>query len=370
MLPRSCPADFKKPIRLKNVVSYHVTCAISSERNMLYQFKSVNPIVLAGMHTNHLHNRLGVRALSQRSGSGTPQKSKAGILASLGLGASFLFGKTKFLFAALKITKAAPLISMLVTSATYSLFFGWPYACGMVGLIFIHECGHAIVMHRYGVPFSPMVFVPFMGAVIAMKEHPTNAYQEAIIAFGGPLLGTAGALGVSLLGQYNDSQLLLALADFGFIINLFNLLPIGSLDGGRIGGAISPAFGIAGLVGGGYLIYADLIHNPLFYLILAGGAYSTTSRLLGWDADSRPRGYYDISYEEQSSLFVLYAGLVAGALYALRENNKYRKTPKQLEKERQNPWATTEKPWTQDDGNVYDDFFESKNEFPPRGGSR
>ena len=63
------------------------------------------------------------------------------------------------------------------------------YMLGMVGLIFFHECGHAIVMHRYGVPFSPMVFIPFMGAVIAMQEAPKSAYEEGIIALGGPVLG-------------------------------------------------------------------------------------------------------------------------------------------------------------------------------------
>jgi hypothetical protein len=70
----------------------------------------------------------------------------------------------KYVLVALKLTKMAPLASMVITSGTYALFFGWPYAIGMVGLIFFHECGHAVVMHRYNVPFSPMVFVPFMGA--------------------------------------------------------------------------------------------------------------------------------------------------------------------------------------------------------------
>jgi hypothetical protein len=110
------------------------------------------------------------RCLSDTPRPGPPKlRSRGGMIASAGLGASFLFGKTKFLLGALKITKAGPLLSMLVTSATYSLFFGWPYAVGMVGLIFVHECGHLLVMRHYGVPFSPMVFVPFLGAVIAMK---------------------------------------------------------------------------------------------------------------------------------------------------------------------------------------------------------
>lgn len=294
--------------------------------------------------------------------------SRGGMIASLGLGASFLFGKTKFLLGALKITKAGPLLSMLATSATYSLFFGWPYACGMVGLIFVHECGHLVVMRHYGVPFSPMVFVPFMGAVIAMKEYPANSYQEAVIAFGGPLLGTAGALAVGMMGQVNDSQLLYALADFGYMINLFNLMPIGQLDGGRIGNAISPAFGVAGLLGGGYLLYEGLISNPIFYLVMAGGAYSTTNRVFGWDGASKPRDYYNISYQDQGTLFALYAGLITGAMYLMRENNRRRKTPKQLEAEKQNPWAAADAPWQNDDGAVYDDFFANDKDMEGRRG--
>ena len=285
---------------------------------------------------------------------------RKGALATLGVGASFLFGKTKFLLGALKITKAGPLISMLITSATYSLFFGWPYACGMVGLIFVHECGHLLVMRYYGVPFSPMVFVPFMGAVIAMKEQPANSYQEAVIALGGPVLGTTGALACAILGDYNNSQLLLALADFGYMINLFNLLPIGSLDGGRIGNAISPAFGAVGLLTGAYMIYEGVISNPIFYLVMASGVYSTGRRYLGWDDAAKGRNYYRISYRDQATLFMLYSGLIAGAMYAMRENNKKRKTPKQLEHEKMSPWGASDMPWREDGGAVYDDIFESR----------
>lgn len=209
------------------------------------------------------------------------KKSKTGIIASAAVGASFLLGKTKYAFAALKLTKAAPMVSMVLTSFTYSLFFGWPYAVGMVGLIFCHECGHAVVMRHYGVPFSPMVFIPFMGAVIAMKEQPRNSYQEAMIALGGPVSGSVAALALSGAGTAMDSQLMFALADFGFMINLFNLLPIGSMDGGRIGSAVSPYFGVAGLATGGGLIYAGMVTNPIFYLIMLSGTWTTGKRLFG-----------------------------------------------------------------------------------------
>ena len=84
------------------------------------------------------------------------------------MGAAFLlFGKTKYLLAALKFTKLASLGSMVLTIGTYSMFFGWPYAVGIVGLTAIHEAGHAIVLYQKGIPFSPAVFIPFVSAAMA-----------------------------------------------------------------------------------------------------------------------------------------------------------------------------------------------------------
>lgn len=113
--------------------------------------------------------------------------------------ASVLFGKTKYVLAALKFTKLA-----------YSMIFGWPYAVGMVGLIAIHEAGHAWVMHQRGIPFSPAVFIPFMGAVIATKQQPRDAWEDAVIGYGGPALGSLGAGAVAVGAHMTDSQLLYA----------------------------------------------------------------------------------------------------------------------------------------------------------------
>lgn len=113
------------------------------------------------------HTPEGEREIEGGKESGGGRK-----LALAGLTLSAVMGKAKYVLVALKLTKAAPLASMVLSSAAYSMIFGWPYACGMVGLIFFHECGHAIVMRHYGVPFSPMVFIPFMGAVISMEENP------------------------------------------------------------------------------------------------------------------------------------------------------------------------------------------------------
>lgn len=66
-----------------------------------------------------------------------------------------------------------------------------------------------------------------------MRKHPRDCYDEALIAFGGPVAGMGAAFAVAAGASMTDSQLLYALADFGFMINLFNMLPIGMMDGGR-----------------------------------------------------------------------------------------------------------------------------------------
>lgn len=267
-----------------------------------------------------------------------------GPIATIGLGASVLFSKMKYVFVALKLTKMLPLASMVLSAGAYAMFFGWPYATGMVGLIFIHEAGHALAMKRYGIEYSPMVFVPFMGAVIGMKSQPMNAHQEAMVALSGPLLGSAGALALTMAAPYagGSSQLCYALADWGYMINLFNLLPIGQMDGGRITGAISPWIGVGGVATGAWLAYTGVVSNPIFYLILLSGTWSTGQRLYErYQYQYGTPYYYRLSAGQKTEIAALYLGLIGALLYAMKKNNERKKTPLQLRRERDGYYSDT-----------------------------
>src|SRR5438552_13895726 len=122
--------------------------------------------------------------------------------------------------------------TMLLTIWLYAQTWGWWFALGFVLLIFVHECGHLLAARRLGLKVGAPVFIPFMGAFIALKEAPRNAWMEACVGIGGPLLGSLGALICNALGEFFAAPIFIALAWFGYFLNLFNLTPVGMLDGG------------------------------------------------------------------------------------------------------------------------------------------
>src|SRR6476661_8168220 len=151
--------------------------------------------------------------------------------------------------------------TMIVSVGAYALLGGWWFGVGLVMLIFVHEMGHVLELRRQGVPASAPLFIPFMGAVVGMKQMPENAWKEAQVALAGPVLGTVGAAVVWGFGVAYDSNFLKAMAFVGFLINLFNLLPIVPLDGGRAAAALHPALWAIGLVG--LLVLALYRPNPI-----------------------------------------------------------------------------------------------------------
>src|ERR671936_2396292 len=135
---------------------------------------------------------------------------------------------------------------MLVSVAAYSLIWGWRFALGFVLLLLIHEMGHVLQLRREGIKASAPMFIPFLGALVAMRELPKDAAAEARVGLAGPVLGTVGALGALGLYAATGNNLFRALAFMGFFLNLFNLAPVVPLDGGRAMAALSPWMWFAG----------------------------------------------------------------------------------------------------------------------------
>jgi len=124
--------------------------------------------------------------------------------------------------------------SIFIAIGGYALLWGWKFGVGVTLLIFVHEMGHYLEARRLGLHPNWPVFLPFLGAFVAFKSDRLTPWLLARIAYAGPLLGSIGAAVCWALGEADNSQLLKALGYFGFLINLFNLIPIGFLDGGQL----------------------------------------------------------------------------------------------------------------------------------------
>ncbi len=129
---------------------------------------------------------------------------------------------------------------MLVSIAAYSLIWGWAFAAGFVVLLLVHEMGHVIQLRREGIEASAPMFIPFMGAFVAAKSIGDDAGAEARVGLAGPVLGSLACLVPVAIWQATGNEFWQALAFVGFFLNLFNLLPVLPLDGGRAMAALSP----------------------------------------------------------------------------------------------------------------------------------
>ncbi|HWI99042.1 MAG TPA: site-2 protease family protein [Burkholderiales bacterium] len=141
--------------------------------------------------------------------------------------------------------------SMVLSVFAYALVYGWRYAAGFVGLIFVHEMGHFLAARKRELDVGLPTFIPFVGAWIELKEQPMDAETEAFVGIAGPMLGSAAAFACYILAREWGNNLLMALAYAGFVLNLFNLIPLSPLDGGRIVSVVSPRlwfFGVPILV--------------------------------------------------------------------------------------------------------------------------
>lgn len=143
----------------------------------------------------------------------------------------FLLTKGKLLL--LGLTKMSTLLSMLLSFGAYWTVWGWAFALGLLVSIYIHEIGHVSALRRYGIPASAPMFIPGFGAFIRAGAYPMTPREDCRVGLAGPVWGLGAAVAAALLSFAADWPLGAALARTGAWINLFNLLPAWSLDGGR-----------------------------------------------------------------------------------------------------------------------------------------
>jgi Zn-dependent protease len=130
--------------------------------------------------------------------------------------------------------------AFFVSFAVYSLWFkSWQFGLGFVLLILVHELGHVVEARRQGVPVTLPTFIPFFGAFVTVRQGGLAPWRSALISLAGPFVGGLGAAAVWAAGSAQNTTWLVVLANIGFLLNAFNLLPIGFLDGGTVFRSIS-----------------------------------------------------------------------------------------------------------------------------------
>jgi Zn-dependent protease len=208
--------------------------------------------------------------------------------------------------------------SMLVSIAAYSLIWGWRFAIGFVALLFVHEMGHYVQLRREGIRPGGMVFVPFLGAAVWAKSLGGNALAEARVGLAGPVVGTLGAAALIPVALLTGNEMFRALAFVGFFLNLFNLLPVLPLDGGRAMAAMAPWMWFVGFAA--MVAAAVVFPNPVILLVLLLGGFETWRRWkLRRQGGAEQQAYYTVKPSHRLAVGAVYVGLVVGLAFGMSE---------------------------------------------------
>lgn len=212
---------------------------------------------------------------------------------------------------------------------------GIPFAATIIGILATHELGHYLVGRRWHAPVSLPYFIPLppplsftgtMGAVIVQREPMRNRRILFDVGLAGPLAGLCVAIPLLFYGlsqsvvaplppdgymqEGNSAFYLLAkliifgqilptgnldvqLSDvafaawIGLLVTMFNLLPIGQLDGGHVAYAVL----------GRYAVY--LAYGTIAFCVLLGVFVDNTWLVWGFIATlanpRHPAPYDDVT---------------------------------------------------------------------------
>ena len=244
-------------------------------------------------------------------------KKALGPLALIGVIAVKYAAKLKALALLLpKLKLLSTSASMLVSVAAYALIWGWKFAVGFVALLFVHELGHYIQMRREGIQPSFMLFIPFLGAVVGARTLGGNALAEARVGLAGPVLGTLGTAALIPVAEAADSDLLRALAFTGFFLNLFNLVPVLPLDGGRAMAAMAPWMWLIGFAAMVAMVF--VWPNPILFIVILFGGMETWRR---WkqrkQGEEGNAAYYRVSPRARLLVGLVYVGLIVACVLGM-----------------------------------------------------
>jgi Zn-dependent protease len=130
------------------------------------------------------------------------------------------------------LTNIKALFSILAFVGVYWALYGWWFAVGFFGSVFIHEMGHYVTVRRYGFAASAPIFIPGVAAFVRWQGANVTPDVRARIALAGPLFGLGAAVVSYLIFTATGAGVWLAVAHTGAFLNLLNLIPVFIFDGG------------------------------------------------------------------------------------------------------------------------------------------
>jgi Zn-dependent protease len=194
----------------------------------------------------------------------------------------------------LGLTKLSTFASMLAFFAVYWSLYGWKFALGFVLSIYIHEMGHVMALRKYNIAASAPMFIPFVGALVRMKQYPASVGEDARVGLAGPIWGFGAAVVAWLAAITTGLPIWYAIAHTGAWLNLFNLIPVWQLDGGRGFRALTRQQ--RGIAGGVALAMWAITQETMLLLIALGAGYRLFSR--------------DYAAENDNGVLTKYVGLI------------------------------------------------------------
>jgi Zn-dependent protease len=209
-------------------------------------------------------------------------KKRLAKLGPIGTGLLVALSKGKLLL--LGLTKLSTLASMLAFFAVYWSIFGWRFALGFVLCIYIHEMGHVMALRKYNIAASAPMFIPFVGALVRMRQYPGNVGEDARVGLAGPIWGLGSAVAAWLAAITTGLPIWYAIAHTAAWLNLFNLLPIWQLDGGRGFRALTRKQ--RGIAAAAAIAIWAFTHQTILLLIALGAGYRLFSRDYPADDDN------------------------------------------------------------------------------------
>jgi Zn-dependent protease len=242
---------------------------------------------------------------------GRPQSGLRRRASAIGVAILALLAKFKTVLLLLpKLKLFASSGTILVSLAAYALLWGWAFAAGFIALLFVHEMGHVIALRREGIKASGPMFIPFLGAVIASRSLGNSALAEARVGLAGPILGSIGSAACILIWHATGNDLWRALAYTGFFLNLFNLLPVVPLDGGRAMAAMAPWMWFVGFAA--LIPLVILWPNPIILLIVVFAGFETYKRWqLRRSGSADQQAYYRVRPLDRALVAGVYLSLIA-----------------------------------------------------------